>query len=120
MNPNETKKMHELAEHLLTLFRTNSAESILGNHRIPDTFSELHILMDGCDQICRKYGESVTTAEGMRKLAPEITDPSLLATAIYSKWRWYARWAADPNDVLSPEAAGWFTAALTRLSELTA
>lgn len=58
------------------------------------------------------------TAEGLKGILNQITDPNLLGSAIYSKWRWITHWEYR-GSMSTEENKRWFLLALTRLAELT-
>lgn len=58
------------------------------------------------------------SAKGLERILTQITDPNLLGSAIYSKWRWITHWEYR-GSLASEENKRWFLLALKRLSELT-
>lgn len=75
--------------------------------------------MDCGHAFSEKYGTAAYDTEELQRIIGQITDISLLGSAIYSRWRYFTHWAYSGSEILAPENRAWFIIALCRLDELT-
>ena len=65
-----------------------------------------------------KFERAVYDARALDTIIENVNDISLLGSAIYSRWRYFNRWAYDAAEILSMHNRSWFIIALNRLAEL--
>ena len=90
----------------------------LVDHYMGDDCAALGFEMDCGHAFEEVYGAAVHNARALNKIIDDVTDVSLLGSAIYSRWRYFNHWAFDAADILSPENRSWFIVALGRLALL--
>ena len=83
-----------------------------------DDCEALGFEMDCGHAFSEQYGKAAYDAETLECIIGEVTDISLLGSAIYSRWRYFNHWVYSGSEILEPENLAWFTIALTRLDEL--
>ena len=74
--------------------------------------------MDCGHTFSAQYGTAAYDAEALQRITGQITDISLLDSAIYSRWRYFNHLAYSGSEILEPENCSWFIIALNRLGEL--
>lgn len=57
--------------------------------------------------------------EGLNRIIDDVTDISLLSSAIYSNWRYFNHWDYNAEEILEPIHREWFILALSRLISLS-
>ncbi len=112
-------EIHEFAEKWIDKFRDLKINYIeLVDHYFADDCEQLGFEMDCGAAFDRKYG-AFGSSKALDKVVDEITDISLLGSALYSKWRYFNHWAYDAAEILEPENRAWFILALSRIALLT-
>ena len=67
-----------------------------------------------------KYGQAANNHKELEKIINDVTDISLLGSAIYSRWRYFNHWSYSGTEILEPQNRNWFITALTQLEKLSA
>lgn len=75
--------------------------------------------MDCSRRFFEKYGDAANNHETLERIINQITDISLLGSAIYSQWRYFNHWSYSGAEILEPENRAWFITALNRLAFLS-
>ncbi|MFV0558872.1 MAG: hypothetical protein ACK5MW_09615 [Enterococcus sp.] len=75
----------------------------LVDHYMADDCTALGFKMDCGHAFGQVYGAAVNNSDELAKVIDDITDISLLGSAIYSKWRYFNHWAYDAADILEPK-----------------
>lgn len=83
-----------------------------------DDCASLGFEMDSGHAFSEKYGDAVHDVEALERIIDQVTDISLLGSAIFSRWRYFNHWAYSGAEILEPKNRAWFTTALNRLGEL--
>ena len=83
-----------------------------------DDCNSLGFEMDCGKAFQEKYGKAVYNSKELDLILDQISDISLLGSAIYSRWRYFNHWAYSAEEILEEENRKWFLLALNRLSEL--
>jgi len=91
----------------------------LVDHWMADDCSALGFEMDCGQAFCKNYSVAFNSCDALRKVIDQITDVSLLGSAVYSKWRYYNHWAYSASEILEPENRKWFILMLERLKTLS-
>ena len=113
-------QIHEFAVKWIDKFRDRKINYIeLVDHYLADDCTALGFEMDCGRAFERAYGSAVYNREELDKIIDDITDISLLGSAIYSRWRYFNHWAYDGAEILKSENRAWFILALGRLAFLT-
>ena len=87
-------------------------------HDLADDCAALGFVMDSGQAFGQRYGAAAYNSEELDKIIGEVTDISLLGSAIYSRWRYFNHWAGEGDDISSPPNRAWFISALSRLAFL--
>ena len=112
-------QVHEFAIKWCDKFRKTEINYIeLVDHYMADDCEALGFEMDCGHAFSEQYGKAAYDAETLECIIGEVTDISLLGSAIYSRWRYFNHWVYSGSEILEPENLAWFTIALTRLDEL--
>lgn len=116
----ELKEVHNFALKWLAKFQDKSVSYIdLVDHALADDCRALGFRMDCGQAFLAKYGNAVKDAEDLTEVLDDITDITLLGSAIYSRWRYFNHWAYNAVEILNPENRKWFVLALGRLEILS-
>ena len=75
--------------------------------------------MDCGHAFSEKYGNAANNHEALDRIIDDVTDISLLGSAIYSQWRYFNHWAYDAAEILEPKNRAGFILALSRLALLS-
>lgn len=67
----------------------------------------------------RIYGTAVNNSDELDKVIDDITDISLLGSAIYSQWQYFNHCVYTGAEILEPKNRAWFITALERLAKLS-
>ena len=101
-------------------FRDQSTNYIeLTNHFMGDECAALGFNMDCAQAFSEKYGQAACDLEALEKIINEVTDISMLGSAIYSQWRYFNHWAYTGSEILEPQNRNWFITALSHLEKLS-
>ena len=112
-------QVHEFAFKWYRKFNARSTNYIdLVDHYMADDCEALGFEMDCGHAFSAQYGTAAYDAEALKQIVRQITDISLLGSAIYSRWRYFNHWAYSGSEILEPENRSWFITALSRLEEL--
>ncbi len=116
----ELKQIHEFACKWIEKFSDPNIKYIeLVDPRMADDCIELGFIMDCGQAFSERYGNAWNDPENFCKIIDEITDISLLGSAIFSQWRYFNHWAYSSAEILLPENKTWFLLALERLKILS-
>lgn len=115
MNP-----IHDFAVKWIDKFRDQKINYIeLVDHYMADDCAALGFEMDCGHAFEHVYGKAASNCEELDKIIDDVTDISLLGSAIYSQWRYFNHWAYDGAEILESKNRAWFILALSRLALLT-
>ena len=89
------------------------------DHWMADDCRVLGFIMDCGNAFSEKYKGAFNNYDVLNSVIEDITDISLLGSAIYSKWRYFNHWAYSADEVLEPENIKWFLLVLERLKALS-
>lgn len=116
----DMKKINNFAIKWCDKFRDQNINyTELVDHYMADDCAALGFKMDCGDAFSEKYGKAASEYEALERIIDEVTDISLLGSAIYSQWRYFNHWAYDCAEILKPQNRAWFILALTRLAFLS-
>ena len=116
----ELKLIHDFAIKWIVKFRTPKVSYIeLLDHFMADDCQSLGFEMDCGHAFSARYGNAFNDYNALKRVINDITDVSLLGSAIYSKWRYFNHWAEDSKGILAFENRTWFYIALKRLEVLS-
>lgn len=115
----DTQKIHEFAVKWYDKFQDPNINYMeLVDHYMADDCVALGFEMDCGHAFSEKYGSAASNFEDLERIVGQITDISLLGSAIYSQWRYFNHWAYSGAEILEPQNRAWFKIALSRLDEL--
>ena len=120
MSDNLYLRIHRFAEKWYDKFKdptTNYLELV--EQYMADDCAVLGFKMDCGHAFEQQYGTAVYDGDELKKIIDEITDISLLGSAIFSRWRYFNHWAYDGAEILEVHNRTWFLLALNRLAFLT-
>lgn len=116
----DIKQVHKFAVKWLKKFRMQNISYIeLIDHQMADDCSAIGFEMDCGHAFGEKYGGAASSFEELKNVINDVTDISLLGSAIYSQWRYFNHWAYSGEEILEPKNRSWFITALSRLETLT-
>ena len=116
----DMKQIHDFALKWCNKFRDQSINYIeLVDYWMADDCAALGFEMDCGHAFFEKYGQAVNNFEALSGIIDDITDISLLGSAIYSQWRYFNHWAYTGAEILEPQNRAWFILALSRLIVLS-
>ncbi|MDO5044546.1 MAG: hypothetical protein Q4E22_04540 [Coriobacteriia bacterium] len=114
------KQVNKFAEKWLDKFTERYIDNKeLTNHVMGDDCEALGFKMDGGHAFSEKYGEAAFDYEALKKIINDVTDISLLGSAIHSRWYYFSHEIDVSAKILRPENRWWFIEALDRLEFLT-
>ena len=87
--------------------------------QMADDCAMLGFEMDCGNAFSEKYGQAINNYEELKRIINNVTDISLLGSAIYSQWRYFNHWAYYGSEILEPQNREWFILALTRMMILS-
>lgn len=114
------QEIHEFALKWLKKYSSNKTTE----HEVEEHFSEecfsLGFQMDCGDSLEAAFPKlnALQDYSKFKLIIDKINDISLLAIAIFSKWRYITHWAYCDN-LLSSDNRSWFIAAFSRLAYLS-
>ena len=110
-----TKDIHSFSEKYIALYRNiNSTEQDVCETFADECFA-LGFEMDCGHKFDETYGSINSPFD---TVADKVTDVAILASGIFSKWRYITHWSYCDH-CTSDENRAWFIAAFQKLSELT-
>ena len=116
----DLKEINEFAVKWIAKFRDESTNYIeLVDHYLSDDCKALGFEMDCGRAFSEKYGFAVNNYEDLKNIIDDVTEISLLGSAIYTRWRYFNHWAYDGREILEPKNRAWFILALSRLEVLS-
>ena len=116
----EISQIHDFAMKWIDKFRDPEINYIeLVDHYMADDCAALGFEMDCGHAFQCAYGKAISNYEELDKIIADVTDISLLGSAIYSRWRYFNHWAYDGAEILEVKNRSWFILALSRLALLT-
>ena len=84
------KQVHDFATKWIDKFRDQKINYIeLVDHYMADDCEALGFQMDCGHAFSEKYGNATSKYDELNRVIDEITDISLLGSAIYSQWRYF-------------------------------
>lgn len=91
------KQVHDFATKWIDKFRDQKINYIeLVDHYMADDCESLGFQMDCGHAFSEKYGNAASKYDELNRVIDEITDISLLGSAIYSQWRYFKPWRMMP------------------------
>lgn len=114
------KQIHDFAIRWCDKFRDQNINFIeLVDHWMADDCDALGFKMDCGHAFSEKYGHAANDYRELDRIIDDVTDITLLGSAIYSQWRYFNHWAYDAASILEPCNRAWFVLALSRLAMLS-
>lgn len=114
----ENKDINAFAREYLSLFTDQKTQEQALRQRFGEQSHALGFIMDGGRGFVEQYsGEAYDSTPDLQKVLDDVSDPMLLGSAIYSRWRYVTNWSGQ--SLLDEANRSWFVAALGRLAELT-
>ena len=115
----DLKQIYEFAVKWCNKFKDENTNYMeLVDHYMADECEALGFKMDCGHSFAEKYGEAVHNLDALEQIIDQVTDISLLGSAIYSQWRYFNHWAYSGKEILNPKNRAWFTTALFWLGDL--
>ena len=97
----EMKQIHDFAVKWCDKFRDQNINYIeLVDHWMADDCAALGFEMDYGHAFSERYGQAANNHEALDSIIDDVTDISLLGSAIYSQWRYFNHWAYDAAEIL--------------------
>lgn len=116
----DTNQIHNFAIKWSNKFQNKNTFYVeLADHFIADECAALGFEMDCGNAFEQKYGRAVYDYNELNRIIDNITDISLLGSAIYSRWRYFNHWANSGTEILEDNNRMWFVLAFDRLALLT-
>ncbi len=116
----DMKQIHDFAVKWCDKFRNPNINYMeLVDHYMADDCDALGFVMDCGHAFSEKYGNAANNYEALDRIIDDVTDISLLGSAIYSQWRYFNHWAYTGEEILDPKNRVWFILALSRLALLS-
>lgn len=116
----DMNQIHEFALKWIDKFRDQKINYIeLIDHYMADDCAALGFKMDCGHAFSEKYDNAANNYEALDRIIDDVTDISLLGSAIYSRWRYFNHWAYTGAEILEPQNRAWFILALNRLALLS-
>ena len=116
----DMKQIHDFAVKWCDKFRDQNINYIeLVDHYMADDCAALGFEMDCGHAFSEKYGNEANNHEALDRIIDDVTDITLLGSAIYSQWRYFNHWAYTGAEILEPQNRAWFILALSRLAMLS-
>lgn len=114
----ENKDINAFAREYLALFTDQKTQERMLAERFGEQSQALGFVMDGGRGFVEEYsGDAYDNTPDLLKIIGSVTDPMLLGSAIYSRWRYITRWSGE--SLLDEANRSWFVAALGRLEDMT-
>ena len=115
----DKQKTNAFAKKWLDKFQSpNTTEIELLDHYMADDCFALGFQMDCGNAFGDVYGKAVYDANELKSVIDSVSDPLLLGSAIFSRWRYFNHWAGPGESILSKENREWFVLALSRLADI--
>lgn len=112
--------VYDFAVKWIEKFKDPNINAIeLTDHYMADDCNELGFEMDCSHAFKRVYGNAAYDSEALSMIIDEVTDISLLGSAIYSRWRYFNHWAYTGEEITEPKNRKWFILALGRLAAIS-
>lgn len=116
----DRKKVHDFATKWLAIFGRQDVNYLeLVDHYMGDECRSLGFQMDCGKSFEEKYGRAAYDCEALEDIIHDVTDISLLGSAIHSRWRYFNHWEYSGAEILDTENREWFIMALRRMEMLT-
>ena len=110
----ENKQVSEFADKWYKVFKSPNTSERDVDEAFGKDCAELGVSMDCGKAFQRQYGEQAFYDPAALDTIPdEVRDEVLLASAVYSKWRYITHWTQQ--SLLDSENRKWFALALDRL-----
>jgi 5-methylcytosine-specific restriction endonuclease McrA len=114
------KDIHAFAIKWVEKFSDSTIDYIeFVDRYMADDCEALGFKMDCGNSFSEIYGKAVFDYEELKLIINQISDISLLGSAIYSRWRYFNHWAYDAASILEEKNRKWFQLALNRLMQLS-
>ena len=115
----DIEQVYTFAVRWLNKFRDpNINIEELEDHIMANDCNSLGFIMDCGNAFSKKYGQAFSDYTELSKIIDDVNDIKLLVSAIYSRWRYFNRWAYSGEEILKRENLSWFILALDRLATL--
>lgn len=110
----EMEQIHHFAIKWLDQFQKSNVnyESIFEGSNMADDCRALGFEMDCGQAFSETYGRAVSDYKELKKIIHEVTDVSLLGSAIFSRWRYFNHWSESGFTDADRE---WFVLVCKRL-----
>ena len=116
----DKQQIHDFALKWLSKFQNENVNYLeLVDYAFSDDCFAIGFEMDCGNAFQEKYGQAINDCDALEKIIDEITDVSLLGSALHSQWRYFNHWADSASEVLEPDNRKWFVLALERLDSLS-
>ena len=116
----DLKQINEFARKWIKKFCDPNVQYIeLVDHWLSDDCRALGFEMDCGYAFSEKYIVAFHDYEALKKIIDDMTDISILGSAVYSKWRYFNHWAYCGDEILLPENKLWFLLILERIKTLS-
>ncbi len=116
----DRKKIHDFAVKWSDKFCNPNINYIeVVDRYMADDCAALGFEMDCGQAFSAKYGQAANNHEALDRIIDEVTDISLLGSAIYSRWRYFNHWAYSGAEILESGNREWFITALRRMAVLS-
>ncbi len=112
------KKIYDWAQYYYDLFTNPASTEQQLMEAFPEKCEELGFFMDCGHTFESVYGKNtLMNKESFQRVIPQVDDPILLGSAIFSMWRNYTHWSFDTN-LTSDECREWFILAFDKMKSL--
>ena len=112
------EQVHDFAVKWLDVFRepNGNYQAIFDSSTMADDCRTLGFSMDCGQFFSARYGRAASDNKELKKIIHEVTDVSLLGSAIFSRWRYFNHWSESG---FTDEDRDWFILALQQLIVLS-
>lgn len=116
----DLKQINEFACKWIEKFSDPNVQYIeLVDHWMADDCRALGFEMDCGQAFSEKYDGAFNHKKVLERIINDVTDISLLGSAVYSKWRYFNHWAYCGDEILESENKAWFLLVLERIKTLS-
>lgn len=116
----DINKIHDFAVKWIDKFRNQQINYIeLTDACMSDDCKEIGFEMDYGHAFESVYGKAISDSEALDNIIDDVTDVSLLGSAIYSRCNYFKQLEYNDKQILELNNRVWFILALSRLALLT-
>ena len=110
--------IHDFAIKWLDIFGSPNVnyQAIFDCITMVENCREIGFIMDGGQAFSAKYGRAANDYKELKKIIHEVTDISLLGSAIFSRWRYFNHWSESG---FTDGDRDWFILSLQQLIVLS-